>query len=74
MQGWFKAKSAAKYCGVGERTVRAWLKEDGLRSSRVRGTILIKREWLDEFIEQHEVGRRNDLESIVDEIVRGFQN
>jgi hypothetical protein len=49
------------------------LKEEGLRSSKVRGTILIRIGWLDEFLEQYEVGIRNELDGIVDEVVREFQ-
>lgn len=50
MVGWFKIKTAAKYADVSERTLRSWLKA-GLRHSRLKtGTILIFREWLDEYL------------------------
>lgn len=70
MKGWLKVRAAAAYCGIGERTLRTWLKEDGLRSSRVRGAVLIKREWLDAFIEQHEIDRGNEVDRIVDETLK----
>ena len=38
--------------------------------SRIRGKRLIKKEWLDEFLEQHEVSSRNELEGIVDEVCK----
>ena len=70
MQGWLRPKAAAEYCNVGERTLRTWLKDEGLRSSRVRGSILIKISWIDDFIEKNEVGHRNELEGIVDEVCK----
>jgi excisionase family DNA binding protein len=73
MKGWLKPKPAAEYADVGERTLRTWLKEETLRSSRVRGTVLIKTQWLDEFLERHEVSSRNELEGIVDEVMRGLE-
>jgi excisionase family DNA binding protein len=54
MKGWLKPKAAAEYCDIGERTLRTWLKEDGLRSSKIRGTVLIKKSWIDKFLEAHE--------------------
>lgn len=73
MKGWLRPKAAAAYCDVGERTLRAWLKE-GLRSSKIRGTTLIKVTWLDQFISEREVSQHNELERIVDEVVKEFQN
>lgn len=72
MKGWLKPKAAAEYCDIGERTLRTWLKEDGLRSSRVRGTVLIKLEWLDAFIEQHEIGQGDGVDRIVNEVCRNL--
>jgi len=70
LKGWLKAKAAAEYCDVGERTLRTWLKEEALRSSRVRGTILIKVEWLDEFLKQHELKPEN-LDEILTDLPKG---
>jgi excisionase family DNA binding protein len=53
-RGWAKVKDAAKYAGVSVRTLRDWLK-DGLRHSRVRGTILISYTALDEYLRGFEV-------------------
>lgn len=70
MIGWFKPKSAAAYAGIGERTLRTWLKEEGLRSSKVRGTVLIKQQWLDEFLEAHEQTNGDDqISQVVNEVI-----
>jgi excisionase family DNA binding protein len=73
MQGWLKPKPAAEYANVGERTLRTWLKEDGLRSSKIRGTTLIKISWLDQFLGECEISRNNELEGIVNEVMKGIE-
>lgn len=70
MRGWLKPKAAAVYYDVGERTMRTWLKEEGLRSSRVRGPILIKVEWIDEFLQQHELDSGDKVEGIVKQVCK----
>lgn len=65
MRGWLKPKAAAEYCNVGERTLRTWLRNEGLRSSRVRGSVLIKIEWIDEFLEKHESGNGKKVDQIL---------
>jgi excisionase family DNA binding protein len=72
MKGWLKPKAAAEYADVGERTLRTWLKEEALRSSRVRGTILIRVEWLDEFLEQHELKPEMLVDNIVSEVCKNL--
>jgi hypothetical protein len=72
MQGWLQVKRAAKYAGVSSNTLRGWMKS-GLRYSRLpTGTILIKIEWIDNFIEQHEFSD-NELEKIVNEVMKDFK-
>ena len=72
MIGWLKVKNAAKYADVSERTLRTWLKH-GLRHSRLRsGMILIKVEWLDEFLEKFEV-EDNNIGRIVEEVIRDLK-
>jgi helix-turn-helix protein len=69
MVGWFKVKNAAKYADYSERTVRDWLRS-GLRHSKLKsGAILIKVEWIDEWLEGHEVVE-NEVDQITDEIVK----
>lgn len=68
MEGWGKVKAVAKYAGVSERTVRTWTRE-GLRHVRLpSGTILIRREWIDEFLGACEV-QENRVEAIVEEVL-----
>jgi hypothetical protein len=63
--GWLQVKSAAAYADVCERTMRSWLKK-GLRHSRLPSrTILVKAEWLDEFLENFEVDRENEADQII---------
>ncbi len=67
----FKMKEASKYCGLSERTLRKLLKE-GLPHSRVRGTILLKREWMDEYFKSFKVVY-NQVDEIVNEVLRDFK-
>lgn len=67
MQGWGKPKIAAKYSGVGDRTLRKWL---GMGLPHVRlpsGTILVKFEEIDRFLNQFEVSE-NRVDKIVSEV------
>ena len=71
MQNWFKVKIAARYAGISERTARDWLK-NGLRHSRLEsGLILIKAQWLDEYLEAREV-KENQVETIVESVLRAM--
>ena len=68
--GWFSISEAAAYCSTSKRTVEMWIKEQGLRYSRVRGKRLIKREWLDSFLEEHETTKNdNRIDALVDGIL-----
>ena len=61
--------TGAEYADVGERTYRDWFKK-GLRSVRVKGIVLTKVEWIDEFLEAHEKMKHDDrVDSIVNEIM-----
>jgi excisionase family DNA binding protein len=64
VQGWLKIKQACKYCGISERTFRNWLK-DGMRFSRLpSGTVLIKKEWIDDFITGYEA-TGNEIDDLI---------
>jgi excisionase family DNA binding protein len=68
--GWMDILAASIYCCTSKRTIEMWIKEEGLRISRIRGKRLIKRTWLDEFLEVHEETKRNDLvDKIVSEVM-----
>lgn len=71
MTGWAKIKKAAEYSGISERTMRDWLK-DGLKHSRLpSGTILIKYEWLDAYLEAF-AAKEDQVDMIVKETLRGM--
>jgi len=71
MTGWLKVKNAAKYADVSERTLRGWLKE-GLRHSRLTtGTILIKPQWIDEYLSGFEC-QENEVDNIVNKACEGL--
>jgi excisionase family DNA binding protein len=73
-QGWLKVKHAAKYADVSERTLRKWLKHK-LRFSRLpSGLILIKSEWVDQFLERFIVSENEvDIDLIVADIMKDFR-
>jgi hypothetical protein len=53
LRGWLTVKKAAEYCSMSERRVRSWFKQ-GLKYSRLgSGTILIKIEWIDDYLETY---------------------
>lgn len=66
MSGWAKVKKAAEYSDISERTLRDWLK-DGLKHSRLpSGTILIKFDWIDQYLESFTT-KENQVDQIVNE-------
>ncbi len=71
--GWLRVRDAAKYTGVSERTIRDWLTE-GLSRSKVKGIVLIKVEWLDEWLNRFKVGKdqAEKIDTLVDEVLREF--
>jgi predicted site-specific integrase-resolvase len=72
MSGWAKIKSAAEYAGIKERTMRDWIKE-GLKHSRLpSGTILIKYDWIDEFLESY-AAKDSQVANVVNETLRDLR-
>jgi hypothetical protein len=71
--GWLKRKDAAKYAGVGIKTFDAWLRE-GLFSVKPKtGPILIKRLWIDQFLEGFKVKDESaSINKIADETLKEF--
>ncbi len=64
---WGKVKNGAQYAGLSERKMRDLLKQ-GLKHIRLpSGTILIKYEWIDEYLEGFEVVE-NEIDQVVDEV------
>ena len=74
MRGWFRPKEAAEYCGVSERTLRHWLKCDGLQYSKLRGTVLINKDTLDSFLESFSVSENQHdiVERVVNDVIQGL--
>ena len=70
MIGWLDIAALSKYCCTSPRTIEAWIKERGLRYSRIRGKRLVKKEWIDEFLEKHEVGSGREIDRIVSETLK----
>lgn len=69
MDGWGKISKIAKYSGISERTLREWLK-DGLKCSRLpSGHILIKYEWVDEYLETF-TKQQDQVDDIVNDVCR----
>lgn len=75
MKGWLKAKAAAEYASVSERTIRTWLAEGGLKFSKVGGNVLIRISDLDEYLEGFAVtkDKARRQAAIVDELLRGVR-
>ena len=69
--GWAKTIMAARYAGVGERTLRKWFRM-GLRHSKSpTGAILVKYSDLDEFLEGFVVNSTDDIDVIVNSVLDG---
>ena len=72
MTGWAKIKKASDYSGISERTMRDWLK-DGLKHSRLpSGTVLIRYEWIDEYLEAF-AAKEDQVDKIVSETMRDLR-
>lgn len=67
---WVKVPNGACYADLSSRTMRNLIKTGEIRHSRLSsGTILIKKSWIDDFLEKKEVKL-----SQLDEIVGGVLN
>jgi hypothetical protein len=65
--GWHRIKGVAENTESSSRTVHRWLK-DGLRHSKVHGTIFISDEALAEWFKRHEV-QVDEVAEIVDQVM-----
>lgn len=66
---WLKIKGAGEYSNMSARTVRGWTK-NGLRHVVLpSGVVLIKVEWLDEFLEGFAVDG-NEVDAVVDGVLK----
>ena len=72
--GWHKVKPAAKYAGVSESTLRAWIREGNLRYSRLdSGLILIRESWVDEFLLSFEVTLEINADKVTGQMLEGLK-
>ena len=71
--GWLRIKSAARYPDVSVSTIETWL-HLGLKRTKVRNIVLIKTEWLDEWLAQFQVnkGAKTEIKGIVNEVLKGL--
>jgi len=70
-EGWLRIKRGSAYMDVGVRTFRDLLK-NGLKHIRLpSGTILVKREWIDEYLESF-TKTENQVDEIVSEVCKGL--
>ena len=71
--GWLRKNTAARYANVSVRTIETWL-HLGLKRAKVRNIVLIKTEWLDEWLAQFQVnkGSKTEIEGIVNEVLKGL--
>lgn len=68
MKNWLRVQDVAEACTVCERTVRKWIKDGGLRNTKVNGSVFIKNEWLEEFLLKHERNEQVFLDNLVEEL------
>lgn len=71
MDGWLRIRDASKYASVSERTLREWLRQ-GLKHSKIRGLILLKPSWIDEFIEGF-AGSSNKADEIANSCLKNLR-
>ena len=72
--GWLKISDAKEYVSISDkRTIKKWF-DRGLRHVRLEsGLILIKRQWIDDFLEAREVNQKN-VDELVNDICRDLKN
>ena len=63
-----RPKEAAKALGIAPRTLRKWMRDDGLPHFRLDGVVLIPRARLEQWIENHLTTER-ETDRMVNEIM-----
>ena len=69
--GWAKVKEAAHYAGVRDRTLRKWFRMGLQYVKAPTGAILVKYEWIDEFLEGFAINKTDDVNVIVNSVLSG---
>jgi len=71
---WFSLALAAKYTHTSTKTVSRWIKSGEIKYTKLpSGTIRIRREDLDDFMEKYAV-TSDDLRKTVNELLQGICN
>ena len=66
-----RPSEAAQALGVSERTLRKWMRDEGLPYVRVSGVVLIPRAQLEKWMADRLAGERR-TDELVEEILDGF--
>ncbi len=69
---WLRTQTAGDYCSSSRRKIYDWIKKRGLKSVKIGGIRLIKKEWLDEFLEAH-LEDGNKVKQVIDGTMAGFE-
>lgn len=70
---WGKVPTIARYADLSPRTIRNLIKNGEIRHSRLSsGTVLIKLEWVDEYLESR-VTKENPLDLIIKDVLSDFK-
>jgi excisionase family DNA binding protein len=71
---WGKVPTIARYADLSPRTIRSLIKSGEIRHSRLStGTVLIKMDWIDDYLEHREV-RESQVDRIVGSILAILKN
>lgn len=65
---WIRRNKLPEAAGVSQRTADSWLRS-GLRHVKVGGTVLVRGDWLDTFLQSHEV-TSDQVSEVVDSVCR----
>lgn len=72
-KGWRKVPNAADYVDLSSRIMRDLIKKGEIRYAKLpSGTILIKMEWLDQYLESREV-RQSAMDHIIEDVMKHFE-
>lgn len=70
---YFDLKGLSKYSTISVRTLRDYIKNNELPCFKVGGKILVKRSEFDQWMEQFRVKKGQDLDMIVDDIIKNLK-
>jgi len=68
MKGYARLKTASEYANISKSTLRNWIK-DGLKYTKIRGTMLLKYSDIDNYINQFSDDPGIKSSAIVDDVI-----